>query len=305
MDRIKRIARRLFVLPPGLSFVAAVCGFGLLIFAFTHDTPPVIDHLSYHLSTYALIITVTAVVRDYRWIKRWLSGVGWLNRLKQSLPGQLFLKDPAFRARVGLFLAIAWNVVCALVKLLAGVVLGSTWLKCLGVYYLLLAWLRLTLSGSGFGSAADGMREWRRYRVCGISLLLMNLALLAMVVQLLRQEGGFHYPGPLIYLMAAYAFWALTNATVKLAVYHRRSDPLMSAAKAISLTAAMVSMLALETALIERFGDSGGPFHRVMVGITGGVVCMAELCIAIYMIRRGSRMIEAADTNDIPQAKEE
>ena len=304
MDRIKRIARRIFTLPPGCSVFVAICGFGLLIFAFSHDMPPVIDHLAYHLSTYALIVTITTLVRNFRWIKRWVSNVGWLKGLKKSPLGQLILRDPAFRARVGLFLTIAWNVVCALVKLLTGMVLGSTWLRCLGVYYLLLAWLRLTLAGPGFGSAADGGREWQRYRVCGISLLLMNLALLAMVLHFLRQEGSFQYPGPLIYLMAAYAFWALINATVKLVVYHRRSDPLMSAAKAISLTAAMVSILALETALIERFGD-GGPFHQIMISITGGVVCMVELYIAIYMMRRGSRMIAAAGANDIIQMKEE
>ena len=91
----------------------------------------------------------------------------------------------------------------------------------------------------------------------------------------------------------------ITNATVKLIRFHRRDDPLMSAAKVVSLTAAMVSMLSLETALIARYGDGDMRFHTIMTNVVGGVVCLTELNIAIYMIRRGNRMIrqitEASD----------
>lgn len=44
----------------------------------------------------------------------------------------------------------------------------------------------------------------------------MNLALSGMVLFLVRQEGGYEFPGVLIYVMAIYAFYAIITAAVNL-----------------------------------------------------------------------------------------
>lgn len=295
MERVRQALRRVFIRPIWQTALIAPCGFALLWFVLTHDTPPILDHLVYQLSVYALVISVTAWMRIVPAVRDWLRR----NRLINSSFGYLVRRDASFRAALVLCLSIAWNLTYALAKLLVGAAIGSMWLKLMGVYYLALGLLRLMILGPVWSRPAgevvtgDALSEWRRYRLCGAALLGMNQILLAVVVQLLRQKGRFNYPGGLIYLMAVYAFWAVTNATLKLARYHRRDDPLMSAAKAISLTAAMVSMLSLETALISRFGDGGAAFHYIMTAAVGGVVCLAELYIAIYMLRRGTAMISA------------
>ena len=287
MDRVKRALRGIFIRPVWQTALIAPACFALLIWALCHDTPPLLDHLVYQLSVYALVISVTAALRVVPAVRRWLGR----NRVLNSPFGYLVRRDADFRAWLALCLTIAWNLFYASVKLLAGALLHSTWLLLLGVYYLLLALLRLMLAGPVWKRPANLLAEWRRYRLCGAALLLMNQVLLAVVVLLLRQRGRFNYPGPLIYLMALYAFWAVTHATIRLARYHRRDDPLMSAAKAVSLTAAMVSMLSLETALITRFDEGDAAFHYVMTGAVGGVVCAAELGLALYMIKRGGEMI--------------
>ncbi len=290
MERVKAFIRRLCFLPPKWTLIVAACGFGLLWFTLTHSTPPLLDHLSYHLATYALVVTVTALMRVKPAVQRWLDGKAWYHALMDSPLSYLLLRDTDFRSQFTLALIMLWNVVCALLKLAAGILLRSAWLRTLGIYYLLLAGLRMLLILPG--AEAHG---WRRYRACGVALLLMNQALVIMVIQLLQQKGSFNYPGPLIYLMAAYAFYALINATIRLAVVHRRADPIKSAARVISLTAAMVSVLALEVALIDRFGDSLA-FQHLMVAVTGGAVCFVELQIALYMIRRGDRELHPEQT---------
>lgn len=295
MERIKHLLRRVFIRPWWQTLLIAPACFILLIWVLTHETPAVLDHIAYQLSVYGLVISVTTILRVVPAVKQWLSQ----NRLINSTFGYLLRKDEAFRAWLSLFLSMGWNLLYAIIKLLAGWALKSMWLKLMGVYYLVLALLRLILvrpvgkRPAGEIAHEQVISEWRRYRLCGATLLIMNQVLMMVVILLLTHRGRFNYPGSLIYLMAAYAFWAVTNATIKLVKFHRKDDPLMSAAKAVSLTAAMVSMLSLETALITRFseGEGGEAFHYIMTSVVGGVVCMLELFIALYMIRRGTRMI--------------
>ena len=302
MDRVRRAIRRVCILPVWKTLLIAPACFAFLIWVLTHPTPPVLDHIAYQLSVYGLVISVTAGMRVWAWVKDWMTR----SRLINSPFGILFRQDADFRAWLGLCLSMAWNIAYAVAKLIFGAILKSSWLRLMGVYYLVLALLRLILVRPVRERVQDDVKEreqllseWRRYRLCGFTLLVMNQVLMMVVLLLVRQQGGFHYPGPLIYLMAAYAFWAIANATVKLVRFHRRDDALMSAAKAVSLTAAMVSMLSLQTALITRYGEGDMVFHDVMTSIVGGAVCLTELNIAIYMIRRGNKMIgqikEASD----------
>jgi formate/nitrite transporter FocA (FNT family) len=54
----------------------------------------------------------------------------------------------------------------------------------------------------------------------------------------------------------------------------------------------MVSMLALETAMLSEFGADSAQFRKYMTGISSGVVCTFVLCMAIYMIVRSSRYLK-------------
>lgn len=294
MDRVRRAIRRACILPVWKTALIAPACFALLVWVLIRPSPPILDHIAYQLSVYGLVISVTAGMRVKAFAKDRLGR----SRVFNSPFGYLVRKDGDFRAWLGLCLALAWNGIYALTKMAFGVALGSHWLMLMSAYYLILALLRLILVRSvrtrpvsGVPERAQLLSEWHRYRLCGIVLLLMNQVLMVVVLTLVRQQGSFNYPGALIYLMAAYAFWAIINATVKLSRFHRRDDPLLSAAKAVSLTAAMVSMLSLETAMITRFGDDSMAFHARMTSIVGGVVCLVELSMAIYMIRRGGKMI--------------
>lgn len=298
MDRVKRALRQVFDHPLWqAALIAALC-FALLVWVLSHPVPPIVGHIAYLLSVCGLVLPVTAVVRSVPAIKDWLNQ----SPLIHSSLGYLIIGDASFRAWLGLCLSIAWNLIYALAKLIVGAAIHSSWLILMGVYYLMLALLRLVIvrpvgnRPSGETEPGESIPEWRRYRLCGALLLLMNQVLVVIVVQLVTQRGQFNYPGAMIYLMAAYTVWAVVNATVKLARYHRREDPLMSAAKAISLTAALVSTLSLETAMISRFGSGDILSQYLFTGAVGTAVCLVELIMAIYMIRHGGKVIARART---------
>lgn len=68
----------------------------------------------------------------------------------------------------------------------------------------------------------------------------------------------------------------------------------MSAARAVNLTAALVSMLALETAMIAQFNDqSTSPFFReAMIAFTGGAVCTVVVGMGIFMVVHSSKQLK-------------
>ena len=65
----------------------------------------------------------------------------------------------------------------------------------------------------------------------------------------------------------------------------------MSAAKAINLAAALVSMLSLETAMLAQFGG-GETFRQLMTASTGGSVCVIVVGMGIYMTDHASKQLK-------------
>ena len=78
--------------------------------------------------------------------------------------------------------------------------------------------------------------------------------------------------------------------------YRKYQSPVLSAAKAIRLAAALVSLLSLETAILTRFGDDE-VFRRLMTASTGAGVCIIVLGISVYMIVRATRKIHTLNTD--------
>jgi hypothetical protein len=132
--------------------------------------------------------------------------------------------------------------------------------------------------------------------VCGYVLLVMNQALAAIVIYIVHQNQGFSYPGILIYGMAIYAFYIVITAIINVVKFRKMGSPILSAAMCVNLTAALVSMLSLETAMLAEFG--GDPeFRFLMTSISGGVVCSFVLGMAIYMIVRSTRRLKRSTFN--------
>lgn len=75
--------------------------------------------------------------------------------------------------------------------------------------------------------------------------------------------------------------------------FRKQNSPVLSAAKGINLASALVSMLALETAMLSQFGSEESPvFRRVMNSATGGAVCCVVLGMAVYMMVRATQNLK-------------
>ncbi len=152
----------------------------------------------------------------------------------------------------------------------------------LGCYYILLMTARLLLLRELYGRRKEAV-EWKRYRTCGILLLLMNFVLSGIVVLAVTDHQGSHYAGYLIYAMAAYTFCKIAIAIRNLVKYRTSHAPVFAVSKGISFVSAVVSMLSLEIAMLLRFGTDEA-FFRKMTVLTGTGVCIIISATAISMV---------------------
>ena len=295
MDRLKAVLKAVFCPPPLMTFLPALLGYGFVIFVFACDVQnPFLRYASYLASAYALVITLTGLPYLSRRLKKAKSEFDesiLMRKFRSTAVGEKYLTDIHFRNRISLSAGLMINLAYIVMKLSAGIYYRSAWFIALAVYYILLAVMRLFLIQ--YMSENDRDKAFRRYRLCGFILLIMNQALAGIVIFMVHQNRGFQYPGILIYAMALYAFYAVITATVNVVRTRRHNSPVLSAAKAVNLVAALVSILSLTTAMLTQFGGNDDPaFRRTMTGAVGGGVCTIVIGMAGFMIYRANKELK-------------
>lgn len=222
----------------------------------------------------------------------------WYRAAKQKVYdnryGNRYLTDVAFKTHVSLYLSLGMNLMYIAVNAVSMLLYRSAWFAILAFYYSILAVMRFLLvryvNQNQIGSSRVG--ELKRSRSCGWILLAVNLFLTGAVPMILYRNRGFQYHGMLIYVMALYTFYVTTHAVVDIVKYRKYNSPVMSTAKIITLSAALVSMLSLETAMLSRFGaEMTAENKRIMVAATGAGVSLVVLALSMWLIIRATREI--------------
>ena len=136
--------------------------------------------------------------------------------------------------------------------------------------------------------------ELVKYRACGWVLLLMNLSLALIIFFMVYWNRTFEHHMITAIAMAAYTFSALTIAIVNVIKYRKYNSPVFSASKAISLAAALVSVLTLEATMLTTFGNGTMTAleQKLLLGATGAVISSLIVATAIYMIVVGTRKLK-------------
>lgn len=288
MEKFKKILWKLLFPHAVLVTVLSILATGLLIYAFAYEgAEPVLVYLSYFLSAYALTIVcarIPAIIRK-------------INTFKQENKYiKLYRSEAGLRVKISLYSSLTINILYALLQLGLGFINHSIWFYSLAGYYFLLVVMRYFLlkemRHDRWGE--DRFFELLHYRMCGLILICMNIALAVVVFYIVKQNRGFEHHYIVTIAMAAYTFTTFTIAIINNVKYRKYNSPVMSASKIISLVAAMVSMLSLETAMLTAFGeDNSAIFRQIMTGSTGGVVCIVVLVLAIYMTVKSTKEINA------------
>jgi len=208
--------------------------------------------------------------------------------------GNRYMTDRAFRTKVSLHLALGINLLYVAINLLTWYWVRSWWFVVLAVYYVIMAVMRFLLvryvRGNEIGLSL--LQEWKSSRLCASILLLVNLSLSGAVLMILFQHRGYDYPGILIYVMAVYTFYSTIHAIWETLKHRQRGSPIQSTASVVSLSAALVSMLNLETAMFAQFGaDMAQKDQDLMIILTGAGISVTVVTLSVILIVRATKEI--------------
>ena len=283
----KKLGRALMYPHPVVLIAADAAGLVLVIYALAllEPTAP-LSIAAYGLSFYATLATCLRIPDIVRFVQRFR---------QENKYYLLYKNDVQLRVKYSLYVTCAFNGVYALFQLCLGLWHHSAWFYAMAGYYCLLAVMRLTLARHTRHHAPgeDAPLEWRRYRLCGVLLLVMNLTLMVFILYFVFRVRTFDHHEVTVIAMAAYTFSALALAIVNVVRFRKYGSPAYSAAKAISLVSAVVSVLTLENAMLTAFGQESSPtFQRIMLGATGAAVLCAVQGVALYMIVTANRKLK-------------
>lgn len=252
----------------------------------------IVNYISYLVAAY----TLTAVCLRIPII------IVFVIRIKEenALVNRLF-NDAHLRITISLYGSLAFNITYGIFQLCLGFYHGSIWFYSLAAYHIILAVVRFCLLNYTRTNlpGKDRKAEYIRYRLCGVSLLLMNLALSVIIFFITWQNRTFVHHSITTIAMATFTFTLLTVAIVNVFRYKKFHSPVYSASKVLNLASALVSLLTLETTMLTAFGDeSTDSFRQVMTGATGGAISVIILGIAGYMITRSTiKLKKLSDMN--------
>lgn len=287
MKVFKKICKAMILPHVSVLFITVPVAIVLLVCSLTvFDPESIATYASYALSAYALTLVCVRIPGTIKFIKHLKNDNKYVVR---------YTSDAQLRVQISLCAALLFNFAYAIFQLGLGIFHGSFWFYSLALYYALLVIIRgsLLLKVRGMKASENQLAEFIRYRFCGIILLTMTLALTAMVFFMTYFGRGFTHHYITTIALAAYTFTSMTFAIINVVKYRKFESPVLSASRAISLAAAAVSMLTLETAMFSAFGTSEDTETQgMMTLLTGIAVCVFVATMAISMIIHSTKKIK-------------
>ena len=270
MRQWKKICLKLLYPGKLLTVLIPLSSFSLLIAAFALELPqsPAV-YGSYVFAFYGLVVLCLGGVPLIR------KGIALYRKRKTEKP---------IHIRISLLRSLSINICYGGFNLLSGAVYRSVWLISTGIYYLILSMIRIVLVQYEHKQAQiENPREklrmgWNGFRLCGVLMFLLNIAMSGMVIQMVWQGKGSHYPELVVYAVATYTFYRLATAIIWVAQRNGNQNPI----------AALMSLYSLQTAMLSAFGDDP-QFQLLMNRLSGSAVCLLAVFGALGMAVHGGK----------------
>ena len=256
------------------------------------------------IGTESLVAIVSYVIAAYT-LTIWCFKIPYLIKFFKTFKNEnkyarRWQDDTRLRVNVSLYGSLAWNALYGIFQLWLGLYHHTFWFYSFGAYYICLGVMRFFLARhtTRYAPGERMQNELKKYRACGIVFLVMNLALALIIFFMVYWNRTFEHHMITAIAMATYTFTALTTAIINVIKYRKYNSPVYSASKAISLAAALVSMLTLESTMLTTFGDGTMTVtaQKWMLGATGGAISVLIVATAIYMIVVGTKKLKELKT---------
>lgn len=223
-----------------------------------------------------------------------------MNKYTDNSPKRKFVfnhNNSKSREKIMLLSTIIINSIYGIFNIYLGYYYSTYWFLSLGCYYISLVVIRLIIfSHTNKYSPGEKIKsELIKYRFCGIAFLIMNSILSLIIFFMVYWDRTFYHNEITTITIATYTFTSLTISIINAIKHRKHRSPILSASKTISLAAACVSVLTLESTMLTTFGSEQLSLYtrRVMLASSGFVLSAFIISLAIYMIINSTRQLKA------------
>ena len=243
----------------------------------------VICYVSYGIAALLLVYTVYTLIRVIPKMRKEIKEKLQANRVTGEL-----MRNYGLRTVLTSALSTVITLAFAVYNGVLAVLNRSVWFAALASYYLLLLGIRAAIvlyHGRNIKKERKVESDIAKLRGSGIALLASILILSAAIFEIIDKGESFKHAGLMIYVVAAYTTLKITMSIVNFVRAKRQSDFTVDAIRNVNVADAAVSLLALQTSMLNTFSDGSMNYINA---ITGAGVCLIILGLSLYMIIRAN-----------------
>ena len=244
------------------------------------------SYLLYGMSAYSMTALCVKLPGAVRMEQNWMKNHPKVERV---------LKNEELKFALELYVEQFVNFAYGIFKIVSGVIIGSAWIGCDGIYNMTQALIQLfqILRRKNPGTI---IKQWKSYRFCGVLILLMHLTLIGIVFQMVNWNRVEESGEIMIIATAAFAFYKFISSFIDLAKDRKHSRPIDSSVRMLELSQAIFAIFSLQAGLLHTFGTGDVWEHWLNLAV-GCVVCLLTVAMGIYMIRRANREMNKLQEN--------
>jgi len=289
-----------------ITFAAVLTGTVIFIVSGASGTEwNALGYVLYFLSAILLAYTIYSVIVLSSGIKRSVKERALKHDFTRKLIEQYGFRTIAF-AVISLVISLANAVINGTI----GIIYLSVWYGALAAYYFLLFAMRGGVllyhrRKKKFAQTETEeqikIRGIKTYGICGIWLILLPVALSAVIWETVASNRAFVRSGLLIYASAAYTFYKITMSCINFFKARRGDEITVRAIRNVNLADALVSVLALQTAMFHEFSpeESLGFANAIL----GAIVCALTAVIGTVMFVNAIIKIKKLKEKTLPDSE--
>lgn len=273
----------LAIITLSLVLTAVEKDFGIIIY--------IIYGFSAIFLAYAVYSVVICVPKIKAKAKALIKKFSFLNRLYEQY---------GFRTIVFAVFSLAFSLFNAIFNGVVGILNLSVWYGALATYYLSLSAMRSGVllhhkNTKKLDEISIKKREEFVFLFCGVFLILLPVCLSVIIAQTVASNKAFKHTGLMIYVSATYTFFKLITSCIHFFKARKTDELTVRAIRNINLADALVSILALQTALLYEFSE--GSNNAFPNALTGAGVCVATASIGAFMLIKACITLKVKDKN--------
>ena len=273
-EKVERMIKKVVLVHPLLLVLLVILSSSSLFCIFYYSLEKsLISYFCYIFSFYTLsifVIRVVSVIKriDIKEEKKRLSDK---NKVLER-----YFSDQKYHFFLLFSVSIPVNILYALIKTIYGVVINSHWIIENGIYYILLTMMRLIVIE---GAKRGGKKEIVATRISSFILSLSSVLYLFMVLEMYYNASAPNYPGVIVYAAALYSFVKVGTAIKGYISIRNIKTPAIKEANTVKVSHAFVSLIFLESGMLNIFG-SGGKDERTLL-------LVSDIVVAIFLLFSG------------------